>query len=141
MLDAIRGGIPHGFGDLPAVFARDGAEQPTELRPRAVLGFAPSEVGHEPTFHFGLPERPGLYRLEGYVRRGWTQLLPQFHGSFLMWEVWNHDNIRSTTVVLEPCRKNTFGFFVLSSTITLCFPTLEYAVCSRQVHRYFLRYT
>ena len=84
MLDAIRGGIPHGFGDLPAVFALDGAEQPTERRPHAVLGFAPSEVGHEPTFHFGLPERPGLDRREGDVRRGWTQLLPQFHNSILI---------------------------------------------------------
>src|SRR5256885_13584196 len=106
MLDAIRCGVPHGFGDLPAVFALDGAEQPTEIRPHAVLGFAPSEVGHEPTFHFGLPKRPGLYRLEGDVRRGWAQLLPQFHGSFLMCEVWNHDNIRSTTVVLDIMTSN-----------------------------------
>ena len=75
MLDAIRCGIPHGFGDLPAVFALDGAEQPTEIRPHAVLGFAPSEVGHEPTFHFGLPERPGLYRLEGLRPSGMSTAL------------------------------------------------------------------
>jgi hypothetical protein len=52
-----------------------------------------------------------------------------------------HRHAATESFCLEPYRKNTFGFFVLSYTVTLCFPTLEYAVCSRQVHRYFLRYT
>ena len=41
---------------------------------------------------------------------------------------------------LEPCGKDAFGFSGLSYTVILLSSIIEDTVCSRQVHRYLLRY-
>src|SRR6516164_1015530 len=100
MLETIGRRIPIDFCQLPAVFALHWTEQAPDVGPGVVTGFAPCKVRHKPSFHLSQPEGPFTYRLQRQVAWHWALLLPSFHGSIPPQGVWNHDNIRSTTVVL-----------------------------------------
>src|SRR5262245_28456395 len=100
MLQTVGRRISIDFRQLPAVFALHWTEQTPDVGPGVVTGFAPCKVGHKPSFHLSQPEGPFMYRLQHQVAWRWALLLPSLHGSIPPPGVWNHDNIRSTTVVL-----------------------------------------
>src|SRR5262245_18862856 len=101
MLETVGGRVTVDFCQLPAVFALHGAEQAPDIGPGVVTGFAPRKVWQEPAFHFSQPEAPFPHCLEPQATWGWALFLPRLHSSMPPQGVWNYDNIRSTTVVLE----------------------------------------
>src|SRR5262249_46301284 len=100
MLETVGRRISIDFRQLPAVFALHRTEQATDIGPCVAPGFAPRKVRPEPSFHLGQPEGPFTYHLQRQITWRWALLLPRLHGSMPPQGVWNHDNIRSATVVL-----------------------------------------
>ena len=63
MLHAIGRRIAIHFRQLPAIFALHGAEQASDIGPRAAPSLAAGKAWQHMAFHLGQPERPFTYRL------------------------------------------------------------------------------